>query len=141
MFRKLITALLIIATVAGPQWCCCTMHQWLAGSALVASQNGGTRLPPCCTHSGSSGSDRQAPTDRSSCPCKQRSDIAQSNSTTEAVQDLLRSTDRVWELLILNASTLAGSLSEPYLPTKFAGGSAPVFGGRDLLRTYQVMRC
>lgn len=141
MFRKLITALLLIAMVAGPQWCCCKMHQWLAGSALAASQTGEAILPPCCTRSGSSGSDRQAPSDRSSCPCKQRSVIAQSTSTTEAVQDLLRSADRVWELLILDASMMVVSVSEPYLPSKFAGGSVPVFGGRDLLRTYQVMRC
>lgn len=140
MFRTLITAVLLITTVAGPNWCCCRMRQWLAGSAAVASQNGQEMLPSCCTRGGSRGNDRQAPSHRS-CPCKHRSVFAQSSSDNAELQDVLRSGDRVWELLLLDISTTVATLLMPPFPLESCLESTAGLGGRDLLRAYQVMRC
>lgn len=140
MFRKLITMLLLVATVAGPQWCCCKMRQWLAEPALAASQPAGV-LPACCTRSHAQGSEKQLP-GKPSCPCKQRTrDITQSAPTSDVVQDLRRSAERIGESLFLDA-LLSAALSEPCLPSKFTDGYPPApLGGRDLLRAYQIMRC
>lgn len=140
MIRKLITTLLLIATVAGPQWCCCTMRQWLAKSSLVASDTA-VVLPACCTRSPARGSEKQLP-GKPSCPCKQRTrDIVQSAPASDVVQDLRKSAERIGELLFLDAS-FSEVLSDPCLPSRFADGCFPApLGGRELLRAYQIMRC
>lgn len=143
MFRKALIAVLLLATVCGPQWCCCRLRQWLAESVPAGSLSKQAGLPICCTHGGSGKGRDRIPGNPTPCPCKQRSrDVVQSTTSFGVMQDLLESTARVLDWLSGEIAATSNGFGEFDLQAIAAETKDFCsLGGRDLLRVYGVLRC
>lgn len=143
MMRRLITALLLIATVAGPQWCCCRVRADEDATKAVAAQHAPAIHKSCCAAKAGGDAETPAPAGDHSCPCrKQSQDVPNVGGMSEAAASTLRSPADFGQLLFLDASTCSveATVSECFKPS--CPASLPVkLSGYELLRAYHVWRC
>lgn len=92
MIRVGLIAFLMIATLAGPAWCCCTFDRLTLPSVASGESATSSPAPTCCQHrakpeskkssNSSKNQDPNAPGDR--CPCKEQ----RSNQSPAVTVDL-----------------------------------------------------
>lgn len=143
MFRPFITAMLLIATVIGPQWCCCRVRAD-AGEVKAEVVNHDLVIKKsCCTQKLEGESEKKSPTENHSCPCRQHSqDLMNASGTTEVATGSSQSSHSVWEMLVLDASCCVAQATMPTVqPMTLPDDSPAPLGGRDLLRAYHILRC
>lgn len=143
MMRRLITALLLIATVAGPQWCCCRVRADVHATRTVADQQAPAIHKSCCAAKAEGDAEKPARGGDHSCPCREQTrDVLNVGSVSEVTASTLRSSSDLGPLLFLNASTCSveATVSERSKPSCTAAPPNKL-SGYELLRAYHVWRC
>ena len=141
MLRRLLVALLLLTTVLGPQWCCCRLRCQLANAFGISQQSNGATRASCCTRVPLERSRREHPGKDHSCPCKQGTRDFALSSSIESAQELQRTFNQEWEAFAVSLLSASDLLESSLCPAFRETLSVASLGGRDLLRTFQVLRC
>lgn len=143
MMRRLITALLLIATVAGPQWCCCRVRADEDAAKAVTAQQAPAIYKSCCAAKTEGDAETPASEGDHSCPCREQSrDVLNVGGVSEVTAITLRSSADFGQMMFLNiamcsADVTVSECSKPSYPS-----STPTkLSGYELLRAYHVWRC
>lgn len=145
MVRVGLIAYLMVATLAGPAWCCCTIGRAVSLAIRTASQGTKAKHSCCCPRKGESEERSQdegktCPSEKENCPCKK---AAEFQSATPSV-DLAQIVDEASVLQVIPADVAFGSAVLPrlhlqcHLPDFFAPGA---LSGRGILSAFQTFRC
>ena len=154
MLRIGLIAYLMVGTLAGPAWCCCTFDRLTAWSTTGDVATTETKSH-CCSHhqhvpahdekDASKSSDRATPAPKEApCPCKE-----QRNNEAAAVSlNVQEARDSRWLTDEFNqANPLFMPLGWVSPASSQAGGSYPsapdgaALSGRQILCAFQVFRC
>lgn len=143
MFRQFITAMLLIATVIGPQWCCCRLRVEASEIKAEVAHREPVVKKSCCARELASDSEKKSPVENHSCPCRQHSqDLMHATGTTEVAVNSAQSSHSVWEMLVSDASCCVANATMLTVHRMVFPDAAPApLGGRDLLRAYHILRC
>lgn len=146
MIRVGLIAYLLVATIAGPAWCCCTLAK-VASSAFqaVGKKSTETSKSSCCSQKplreddgkGSKGNPSDQP---DKCPCKESRDL---QPVIFVAPD---SADQSQQLVAFNAcdfyaSSLMNPVSHDSSSSTLHGPTHLPFSGRDILLAFQTFRC
>ena len=146
MIRVGLIAYLLVATIAGPAWCCCTLAK-VASSAFqaVGKKSTETSNSSCCSQKplreddgkGSKGNPSDQP---DKCPCKESRDL---QPVIFVAPD---SADQSQQLVAFNAcdfyaSSLMNPVSHDSSSSTLHGPTHLPFSGRDILLAFQTFRC
>lgn len=148
LFRVTLIAYLMVATLAGPAWCCCTLGRVVA-CVLPARAEQETVEPVCCcccvkptvvvdetTKPAPDSQDRHEP-----CPCKETRE-AQSTYYIAPNRAELDEGGSPFDALSWNAAVVFEMIPVPSLhDARTLDTSPPSRSGRDLLLAIQVFRC
>lgn len=147
MFRIGLSVYLMLATLAGPSFCCCQMSRlsarfvhWLRSDEANAAAS----TPSCCRHQAPT-KDSQPPThpEKPSCPCRDSSSerpalmvleaegAAQLHRDQSALADDLLDGDFLTSVLPLSTARIPAS------PARFFSFES----GRDILSSLHILRC
>lgn len=143
MFRLFVTAMLLIATVIGPQWCCCRVRADAGEVKAEVAHHDPVIKKSCCARKLEGESEKKSPSENHSCPCRQHSQDSMNADSTRAVAgSSAQSSHSVWEMLVLDASCCVANTTMPTVQVMPSSDGAPApLGGRDLLRAYHILRC
>jgi len=145
MIRVGLIAYLMVATMAGPAWCCCTIGRAVSLAIPTASQGSKTNHSCCCpreseTKEHSQDEGETCPTEKENCPCKKAAEFQSAKLAVEISQ------------VVYETSALQGSaadvafgsavLSRLHLQGHMPDFSAPgALSGRGILSAFRVFRC
>lgn len=145
MFRVGITVYLMVATLAGPSLCCCSMERVTAFAfdAVFSSRNDQTASHCCCATTCSKESSKngqQAPHDPDKCPCKEKSNSRIAMPPMERVE--VSQSDLMAEFVAsFAAATFGSEIVTVAVPFVREQSDSLHFSGQDMLLAFQTFRC
>jgi len=150
MVRVGLIAYLMIATLAGPAWCCCTLDRLTLPSVASGESAKSSPAPTCCQHrakpeskkSSNPTNNQDSKTPGNPCPCKEQgSNQAPATSLdVQTVKQLWSSSQALERDLVAVSSALIEIGSQ--VPFVCCSSSSTFhLSGTELLCALQVYRC
>ena len=146
MIRVGLIAYLLVATLAGPAWCCCTFARAVSSAFQTASKKS-SEAPTrsCCSspvsQNTSDEGSKSKPSDQpDKCPCKEARDV---QPVIFVAIDGADQSQKVLSFAFCDFDTSAFShvLSQHASVLELNGRTHIPFSGRDILLAFQTFRC
>ncbi|MBI3411116.1 MAG: hypothetical protein HY040_22505 [Planctomycetes bacterium] len=157
MIRVALVAYLMVATLAGPAWCCCTLERLavLTKPTEASKTTDATEAPGgCCCHqqavpvakeqSASKKPEKKSVPREEGCPCKKHS-ASQVSAVTLALADSSQGWRDLFDLPRLPVADIAVDsglqVAGPSLGDLNLAAPGSPMTGRDILRAFQIFLC
>ena len=145
MLRVGLIAYLLLATIAGPAWCCCTLGRAIA-CALPAPAVQETAEPTCCccvkkpvASEEAKKPSRESQDRNEPCPCKETREAQASYYVASNRSDLV---DGHFAFDVMAWASVASLDSVVLIAAKIAPDtSPPPRSGQEILLAHQIFRC
>lgn len=146
MIRAGLIAYLLLATIAGPAWCCCTLARAVSSALQTSASEESTAPYSCCCPHGLTapeerGSENEPTNPHEKCPCQE------SRTLQPGMVDAIDVTEHSLKPLsfgVVDSFISSVSITVSRIPEEasaFYGPGFLHFSGRDLLSAYQILRC
>ena len=147
MFRIGLVSYLVLATLGGPVWCCCTLSRVAHAVTRVLDKTDSAPVRTCCQHrlqtkQQNPSKDKAVPSQNDPCPCKeQRSNHVVALAPQATIAEHARLSSLAYELAQPIALGFMLHNGEPNIAHVGFSSCAFHSSGPDLLCALQVFRC